>query len=144
MIINSPFKARWVWYCLLCVLLWGPYTIVAKLGSREIPATTMQFLFTIGSLPVGLALLAVRKFKLEKDGKGIFHATFTGFLSGIGGMGLFAAYGSGGNTAVITTASSLYPMVTVVLAVLILRERLTWIQVVGLAFATAAFVLFSL
>jgi drug/metabolite transporter (DMT)-like permease len=35
-------------------------------------------------------------------------------------------------------------MVTVVLAVLILRERLTWIQVVGLAFATAAFVLFSL
>jgi transporter family protein len=142
--IKGAFKARWFWYCLLCVLLWGPYTIVAKLGSREIPAATMQFLFTIGSLPVGLMLLAVRKFKLEKDGKGIFHATFTGILSGIGGMGLFAAYGSGGNTAVITTASSLYPMVTVVLAVIILRERLTWIQVAGLAFATAAFVLFSL
>lgn len=104
MTLKGPFKDRWFWYCLLCVLLWGPYTIVAKLGSREIPAATMQFLFTLGSLPVGLMLLAVRGFKLEKDGKGIFDATLTGILSGIGGMGLFAAYGSGGNTAVITTA----------------------------------------
>jgi len=44
---------------------------------------------------------------------------------------------------VITTASSLYPVVTVILAVSILRERLTWVQVLGLGFATAAFVLFS-
>jgi drug/metabolite transporter (DMT)-like permease len=118
--------------------------MVSKLGSREIPAATMQFLFTLGSLPVALLLLAARRFKMEKDAKGITHATVTGVLSGIGGMGLFAAYGSGGNTAVVTTASSLYPMVTVVLAVLILHERLTWTQVLGLAFATAAFVLFSL
>jgi uncharacterized membrane protein len=69
---------------------------------------------------------------------------FTGIFSGIGGMGLFTAYGSGGNTAVITTAGSLYPMVTVILAVLILREQLTRVQVVRLGFATAAFVLFSL
>jgi bacterial/archaeal transporter family protein len=144
MTIRHTFKAPWFWYSLLCVLLWGPYTMVSKLGSREIPATTMQFLFTLGSLPVALVLLVVRRFKLEKEAKGIFHATFTGILSGIGGMGLFAAYGSGGNTAVITTASSLYPMVTVILAVLILRERLTRVQVVGLGFATVAFVLFSL
>ena len=142
--IRGAFKTRWFWYCILCVMLWGPYTMVSKLGSREIPAATMQFLFTLGSLPVALLLLATRHFKLEKDVRGISHATVTGILSGIGGMGLFAAYGSGGNTAVVTTASSLYPMVTVVLAVLILRERLTWVQVLGLGFATAAFVLFSL
>lgn len=142
-IMNRGSDLRWLWYSLLCVLLWGPYTIVSKLGSREIPAATMQFLFTLGALPVGLMLLAVRRFKLEKDAKGIFHATFTGILSGIGGMGLFAAYGSGANTAVITTASSLYPVVTVVLALVFLRERLTWVQVLGLCFATVAFVLFS-
>jgi drug/metabolite transporter (DMT)-like permease len=142
--IPKAFKTRWFWYCILCVLLWGPYTMVSKLGSREIPAATMQFLFTLGSLPVAMLLLVTRRFKLEKDAKGITHATVTGVLSGIGGMGLFAAYGSGGNTSVVTTASSLYPMVTVVLAVLILRERLTWTQVLGLGFATAAFILFSL
>lgn len=100
--IRDAFKARWFWYCILCVLLWGPYTMVSKLGSREIPASTMQFLFTLGSLPVALVLLVARRFKLEKDSKGITHATVTGVLSGIGGMGLFAAYGSGGNTAVVT------------------------------------------
>jgi uncharacterized membrane protein len=102
----------------------------------------MQFLFTVGSLPVALMLLVVRRFRSEKEARGIFHATFSGILSGIGGMGLFPAYGSGANTAVITTASSLYPRVIVVLAVLILRECLTGVQVFGLGFATAAFVLF--
>ena len=44
----------------------------------------------------------------------------------------------------ITAATALYPMFTVVLAVLVLRERLTGLQVVGLIFAGAAIVIFSL
>ncbi len=144
MMLAQPFKAKWFWYSVLCVLLWGPYTIVSKLGSTEIPAPAMQFLFTLGALPVGLGLVAARRFKLEKSLKGISYGAATGVLSGIGGMGLFAAYGSGGNTSVITTATSLYPMVTVVLAVVLLRERLTALQVVGLGFAAMAIVIFSL
>jgi drug/metabolite transporter (DMT)-like permease len=35
-------------------------------------------------------------------------------------------------------------MITVALAVSILRERLTWVQVVGLGFAAVAIVIFSL
>jgi len=104
----------------------------------------MQFLFTFGALPVAVALLIARRFKLEKSLKGIFYAVANGVLSGVGGLALFAAYRSGGNTSVITAATALYPMITVVLAVLILRERLTWVQVVGLAFAGAAIVIFSL
>jgi uncharacterized membrane protein len=104
----------------------------------------MQFLFTVGALPVGLALLIGRRGKLEKSAKGISYAVVNGILSGIGGLTLFAAYHTNGNTSLITVATSLYPMITVVLAVLILRERLTATQVLGLAFAGAAIVLFSL
>jgi drug/metabolite transporter (DMT)-like permease len=64
-------------------------------------------------------------------------------LSGIGGLTLFAAYHTNGNTALITSASALYPMVTVVLAVLILRERIRPIQILGLGFAAVAIVIFS-
>jgi len=39
--------------------------MVSKLGSREIPATTMQFLFTLGSLPMALMLLLVRRSSLS-------------------------------------------------------------------------------
>jgi transporter family protein len=107
----------------------------------------MQFLFTVGTLPVGIALLAARRGKLEKSKKGITYAVSNGILAGVGGLtlfALFAAYHTNGNTSLITVATSLYPVITVVLAVLILRERLTATQVLGLAFAGAAIVLFAL
>ena len=71
------------------------------------------------------------------------HGIIVGLLSGIGGMALFAAYGTGANTAVVTVMTGLYPIVTVLLAVWLLHERLTRRQWVGLLFAAAAFVLFS-
>jgi uncharacterized membrane protein len=144
MALSDALKARWFWYSILCVLCWGGWALLSKLGSREIPPETMQFLFTVGALPVGIALLMARRFKLEKSKKGIFYAVLNGILSGIGGLTLFAAYHTNGNTALITVATSLYPTITVVLAVLILRERLSATQALGLVFAGAAIVLFSL
>ncbi len=43
----------------------------------------------------------------------------------------------------ISALTGLYPMVTVVLAVLLLRERLQAVQVMGLGFAAAAIVIFA-
>lgn len=140
----ATLKARWFWYSILCILSWGAWALLSKLGSTEIPADTMQFIFTFGTVPVALALLVARRFKMEKSGKGISYAVANGVLSGIGGLAFFAAFRAGGNTAVITAASSLYPMITVALAVTILRERLTWLQVVGLGFASVAIVVFSI
>jgi transporter family protein len=104
----------------------------------------MQFLFTVGTVPIGLALLAARRGELERSPRGITYGVLNGILSGIGGLTLFAAYHTNGNTAVITVATSLYPIVTVLLAVLILRERLGFRQVVGLLFAAVSIVIFSL
>jgi transporter family protein len=143
MALKETLRARWFWYSVLCILSWGGWALLSKLGSREIPPDTMQFLFTVGAVPVGLAVLAGRRFKLEKSPKGISYAVLNGVLSGIGGLTLFAAYHTNGNTALITSASALYPMVTVILAVLILRERIRPIQMVGLGFAAVAIVIFS-
>jgi EamA domain-containing membrane protein RarD len=62
----------------------------------------------------------------------------------LGNLAVLAAYQSGGNTAVITTATALYPMVKVILAILFLRELLTPSQIVGVGFAGTAMVIFSL
>jgi hypothetical protein len=59
MALRDTLKARWFWYSNLCVLCWGGWALLSRLGSREIPPQTMQFLFTIGTLPVGLALLGL-------------------------------------------------------------------------------------
>jgi len=108
-------NAPWFWYSILCVLCWGGWALLSKLGSREIPPETMQFLFTIGTIPVCVALLIGRRGKLEKSPRGIAFAVLNGVLSGVGGLALF-----------------------------ILRERFQFIQVLGLLFAAAAIVIFSL
>lgn len=144
MALNETLKARWFWYSVLCILSWGGWALVSKFGSREIPPESMQFLFTIGAIPVCVALLIARRFKLEKSRKGIFYAVLNGVLSGIGGFTLFAAYHTNGNTSLITASTSLYPVITVLLAVTILRERFGMVQLAGLGFAAAAIVIFSM
>lgn len=141
---KQPWNAPWFWYSILCVLCWGGWALLSKLGSQEIPPETMQFLFTLGTIPVCLALLIGRGGKLEKSPRGITFAILNGILSGIGGLALFAAYHTNGNTSLITVATALYPMITVLLAVFILRERFQLIQVLGLVFAAIAIVIFSL
>jgi bacterial/archaeal transporter family protein len=137
-------NASWFWYSMICVLCWGAWALLSKLGSREIPPDTMQFLFTVGTVPVGLVLLIARRGKLEKSLRGISYGVLNGVLSGIGGLALFAAYHTNGNTTLITAAAALYPMITVVLAITILRERFRPIQALGLFFAAVAIVIFSL
>ncbi|MHB1938934.1 MAG: EamA family transporter [Acidobacteriaceae bacterium] len=144
MALKDTLRTRWFWYSMLCVLCWGGWALLSKLGSREIPPETMQFLFTIGTLPVCIALLIARRFKLERSPKGIFYAVLNGILAGVGGLALFAAYHTNSNTSLITSATALYPVITVLLAVMVLRERFRSVQVVGLVFAAIAFVIFSL
>ena len=144
MALLQGFKAKWFWYSTLSVLSWGAWVLCSKLGTNEIPASTMQFIFAFGFIPVALLVLVLKRLKFEKSVKGISYSLGNGILAGIGGLALLAAYRSGGNTSVITAATALYPLITVVLAVLVLRERLNWLQVIGLGFAVAAIIIFSL
>jgi transporter family protein len=142
--IPSALRARWFWCCVFCVACWVPWAILSKLGSEEIPAPTMQYLFTWGGVPVLLFVLVMQRFRIQKSKKGIFYGLTVGILSAVGQLAMFAAYGTGSNAAIITTATSLYPLVTVALAVPLLKERLTKAQVVGVGFAGVALVIFSM
>jgi bacterial/archaeal transporter family protein len=104
----------------------------------------MQYLFDWGGLPVGLIFLALRRFKIEKSFRGITFGLIVGLLSGLGQLALFAAYNGPANTSVVTVLTSLYPIVTVILAVIFLHERLTKTQIAGLGFAIIALIIFSL
>lgn len=137
-------RARWFWYTMACVLSWAVWVITAKFASVEISASTLQFIFTFGSAPVPLLLLAARRFRLEKSVRGIGYGIGHGVLGAAGNVALYAAYRTGGNTAVVTAVTALYPMFTVAVAVVLLRERLTRSQLVGLGFSAFAIVLFSL
>jgi len=76
--------------------------------------------------------------------EGAGYGVAAGVMLAVGSIALYAAYRTGANTAVVTTATGLYPMVSVLLAIIFLKERLTRVQVLGVLFAIAAMVIFSL
>jgi transporter family protein len=141
----STLKTKWFLYSTLCLLCFAAYVLVSKLGlNYKIPDPTMYYLFIWGSVPVALALLAARSFRMEKSAKGISLGTCVGILGGIGQWAILIAWAvEGANTSVIAALTGLYPMLTAVLAVWFLRERLLTVQIGGLILASVAIVIFG-
>ena len=67
-----------------------------------------------------------------------------GVLNGLGALTSFRALESGGKASVVISLISLYPLLTVVLAVVLLHERLTWTQAAGAILAIAAAIMLSI
>jgi transporter family protein len=105
----------------------------------------MQFVSAIGFLLVSV-LVAKRgkKRNSQTSYKGMVYSVISGLLLGIGGLASFGAYRAGANTAATTGITSLYPAITVVCALLVLKERLSKSQVLGVCLSAVAIVLFSI
>jgi transporter family protein len=67
-----------------------------------------------------------------------------GTLNGLGAWTSFRALESGGKASIVISLISLYPLLTVGLAVLLLGERLTHMQLAGAITAVIAAILLSL
>jgi transporter family protein len=134
--------SRWLTYALLCIIAWGTWGFVAKLGADRIAPGPLQILATAGTLPLALLAFVQLRMRLEKDGRGITYGVLNGVLSGIGLLAYYAA-ASRGKVSVVGPVTSLYPLLTVLLAFIFLRERLNRVQVVGVALSLVAIAIFS-
>jgi transporter family protein len=140
---SETLQKRWFWYSIAASLCWTAWAFTARLGSEEIPPTTMQFISAFGFLLVGLVMMAVQKPQLKKSLRGSCYALISGVLLGLGGIALYGAYRAGDNASVVTATTSLYPVATVLLAVTFLKEKLNKLQLLGVCFAVAAILLLS-
>lgn len=134
--------SRWLTYALLCIIAWGTWGFVAKLGADRIAPGPLQILATLGMVPLGLLAFVQRRMRLEKDALGITYGILNGVLSGIGLLAYYAAV-SRGKVSVVGPVTSLFPLLTVILAFVFLRERLNRVQVVGVALSLVAITIFS-
>ncbi len=141
---ESSFPA-WLGYSLLTILLWGVWGALTKAISTDLDAYTNQVLFSFGVLPVmAFALFSPRLAGGANRRRGIFYAFITGILGGAGNIAFFKAFTAGGKASVVVPATSLSPLVTVILGFLLLKERASGWQKVGLLLAMAAIYLLSL
>ena len=140
----NTLKRSWFWYSIAASLCWTAWAFTARLGSEEIPPTTMQFVSAFGFLLVSLVMVAVQRPQLKQSLRGNSYALISGVLLGLGGIALYGAYRAGDNASVVTATTSLYPVATVLLAVTFLREKINKLQLLGVCFAVAAILLLSL
>jgi bacterial/archaeal transporter family protein len=138
----------WLFWSLVTIVMWGTWGLVSKIASDGVDAYTNQLLFTVGILPL-LVFVAwkVRQGaageKREERGRGVFWAFLTGILGGVGNMAYFEAMVKGGKASVVTPVTALFPMVTVLLALVFLKERLGRVQWIGLGLAFVAIYLLN-
>ena len=104
-----------------------------------------QVLFPLGLLPVvGWMVLSKRLQKGSPRRLGAFYALLTGLLGGAGNMAFYIALERGGKVSVVVPLTGLFPLVTVLAAYFILKEKLSRPQGAGLIMALTAIYLLSI
>lgn len=133
----------WVIYAVLCVVGWGLWGFLAKIGSDTATPFQLQILFTLGMLPVALCMLAAMRWKLDRDFRGAGYGILSGVTTGLGILGYYGALREQ-SASVVTPLTGLFPLLTVVLAFVVLRERLNRVQLCGIGVALTSIIILSL
>ena len=133
----------WLWYALMGIFLWGLWGFLSKIGTDAANPLQMQILFTLGMLPVAIAMLLHTRAKLDRNLGGIAYGLLCGIATGAGTLGYYAALRHQG-ASVVTPVTGLFPVLTVVLAFVFLRERLNRVQMTGMVLALASVVILSI
>jgi uncharacterized membrane protein len=138
------FVPRWLLWTLVALVSWGVWTIIPKLIGEALTAAQSQALSTVGLLPVMAALvLSPKRAAPGRARRGIASAVTAGVLAGLGNVAYYHALNLGGKASTVTPLSALYPLVTVVLALVLLGERLNRSQTAGIGLSLAAIYLFN-
>ena len=131
----------WLWYPLLCIFWWGPWGLLSKIGSLAASPLQMQILFTLGMLPV-VGMLVQMRCKLDRNCGGITYGLLSGIATGLGTLVCYAALREQ-NASLVTPLTGVFPVFTVLLAFVVLRERLNKMQMGGMLHGLASIVILS-
>jgi bacterial/archaeal transporter family protein len=136
----------WLFWSVVTILAWGAWGAVSKVASGGVDANTNQIFFTLGLLPLVLIVWRSPRVREKRSSRrgGIAWAFLTGILGGTGNIAFFHALVIGGKASVVVPATALFPLVTIVLAITLLHERISTQQKVGLVLALGAIYLLSM
>ena len=134
--------AAWLWFTMVVLAFWGASGVVQKLCTNEISAWSAIIWLVVG-YSLLLPLLWPGKILFRYSTHNIIWGLVAGFLSTLGGCGLYAALKCGGKASIVVPITAMYPLVVVVLAPLLLHESITLVQGCGVACALVGVTLLS-
>ncbi len=132
----------WYLYAMLTVLMWGIWGVFSKFASAHSKPRQVLLFQSVGVLAFALVVLTIENFKFEWSMPGFTWSFAAGFFTFIGFLTFFAAL-EDGKASTVVTLSALYPVVTILLSVIFLREKISLRETAGIAFALVASVLLA-
>jgi uncharacterized membrane protein len=136
---SSPERARAVALAAAAALALGLFVYFLGLGSREGDALSTLFGARVGSLALLVTLAFARRAPLRLARSSLGAVALVG-VADVSANALFAFASGRGLLALVSVLGSLYPVVTVLLAHVVLGERLTRPQQLGVTIALAGVV----
>ena len=119
----------------------GLFNVAIGAFPEDLVAWPLAILKLTSIVPIVLiVILARRPWRIPRP---VLPVVLLGAISDLAGNGLYILATQAGRLDVAATLSSLYPVTTVVLAVAILRERVTRSHLLGIALAAVAIALIA-
>jgi transporter family protein len=134
----------WLGYAIFALVVWGISGVTQKLSTNRISSERSFLWFCWAMVALSAAVVVVARPHWGLGTLVVVCSVAGGALNGLGAWTSFRALESGGKASIVISLISLFPLLTVVLAVVFLHERLTWMQTAGAVVAIAAAILLSL
>lgn len=133
----------WLVFAIVTTVFWGVWGAFIEIPEKAgFPATLGYSVWALTMIPCAVVALMIIHWKLEYDLRSIFLGSAVGFLGAGGQLILFQALRSG-PAYLVFPIISVYPVVTIILSVSLLKERASRRAWVGILFALVAMVLLS-
>ncbi|MBW2465831.1 MAG: EamA family transporter [Deltaproteobacteria bacterium] len=132
----------WFLWTILSLVTFGFWGFFPKLAVQYINPQSALIYQVLGGMFVGAMALALIGFRPQTQPMGILFALLTG-ITGVLGTLFYYAAASRGQISIVVSLTALYPLITILLAILFLHETLNLRQMVGLCFAIGAIVLLA-
>ncbi len=127
----------WIAPATLTFIFWGLWGFLPKITTRFINPTSAIVYEALIGLPVALIIMAIMRFQIQTEPRGVVLASITGVLGLLGALGYLVAV-TRGPVSLITAYVALAPALTILLAMVFLGETLALRQWVGVGMALAA------
>lgn len=126
----------WFILAIVALLLWGVWGLFPKLATNHISPASVMVFEGLGHVLVIAVVFVSLNFRPEIHSRGIIFAVLAGLVGTLGTIPFLYAI-SRGKASIVVPMTSLYPLVTIILSLLILNEPVTWKQGLGIVLALA-------
>ncbi|MCI0423569.1 MAG: DMT family transporter, partial [Acidobacteria bacterium] len=135
---------KWLIYSTVSMLIWAMWSLLSPIASRDLSGSMIQILSSAGLIPFAVLLLLSRNLKKGTHfGKGLLLALATGIGAGTGNIMVYNALGNNGPASLVFPISGMAPLVPVLAAPFLFKEKIRGIQVFGIGVALIAILLLN-